>query len=202
MSIIKFPRWATVSIVILVILLTINTITSLVILYVLSEAVVMDMPESQPSKFQDPKHKLKEYHTKVVLKRFKVKEELAQQVVAYAHEYERDVFPKAVDILAIISIESSFNPNAKSSLKYDPAIGLTQIRPGIWNIKKDELKSIENQVKFGVNILSQYYEKLHKKDAAIMAYNVGITAYRNGETNQRYLWKYKQALKDYNTGTI
>jgi hypothetical protein len=116
---------------------------------------------------------------------------VVRQVVDLAHKYERPDFPRAKDILSIVAIESSFDPSAKSKLKKDPAIGLTQIRPGVWNIPKEELNNIENQIKHGADILAHYFDKLKDKESAIIAYNKGITAFKKGKYDQKYLNKFK-----------
>lgn len=131
--------------------------------------------------------------------RFKVSQQLTKQVVGYAQKYERDSFPKAKDIIAIIGIESSFKPAAVSKLARDPAVGLTQIRPVVWRHKysRTSLNDPENQVKYGAEILSHYFDVLGSREAAVEAYNIGITAYKKGRTNPRYVAKYKKELAQY-----
>lgn len=126
--------------------------------------------------------------------RYKVDEQLALQIVKLAKKHQRDDFPKASDIIAIIGVESSFRPNVKSQLKKDPAVGLMQVRPGVWKIPHVELSTIEGQIKHGARILAEYYDSIGRKDGAVMAYNIGITAYRKGRQNPRYLNKYKREL--------
>ena len=126
--------------------------------------------------------------------KYRVDKELVQQVVDLAYQYQDETFPKAEDILAIIGVESSFNPNSRSSLKRDPAVGLMQVRPGVWNINPKDLTSIEAQIKYGAAILKRYYKKLGNVEDAIQAYNVGITRFRRGTRNTRYVTKYQQEL--------
>lgn len=107
--------------------------------------------------------------------KYHVPDDVVKQVVKAAIKYEKEDFPKAKDILAVIGVESEFNPNAKSKLKHDPAKGLMQLRPKIWKLGGDNFKTIDAQVKTGAEILSSYYKKLGSKEAALHAYNVGIT---------------------------
>lgn len=136
---------------------------------------------------------------KKISKRFKVSNQLTAQVVKYTHKYERDTFPKAEDLIAIIGVESSFKPKAVSALAKDPAIGLTQIRPAVWRNKytRVSLEEPENQVKYGAEILSHYFDVLGSRESAVQAYNVGITAFKRGKKNPRYVAKYKRELAQY-----
>lgn len=131
---------------------------------------------------------------KSIAKKYRVDLELVQQVVNLAYEYEDEKFPKAQDILAIIGVESSFNPDSKSGLRKDPALGLMQVRPGVWNINPENLDSVESQIRYGVAILKRYYKKLGNAEDAIQAYNLGLTKFRRGARNTRYVAKYQQEL--------
>jgi soluble lytic murein transglycosylase-like protein len=136
-----------------------------------------------------------------VLDHYKISREQAEKIVKFAIKYEKPSFPKAHDLLAIIGIESSFDIYAKSSLKKDPAIGLTQIRPKIWGLKPEVLKgNIELQIKKAAEILDMYYHKLGSEEKAIHAFNVGPTALKKGNTNHGYVRKFKTELAKYNTG--
>lgn len=114
-----------------------------------------------------------------------VKDDVVKQVVQAALKYEKSDFPKAKDILAVIGVESSFNPDAKSKLKTDPARGLMQLRPGVWKLPKSEFKTIDAQVKNGAEILSAYYKKLGSREAALHAYNVGLTNHLKSKDNPK-----------------
>lgn len=127
----------------------------------------------------------------LVTKKYKVKPEAAWKIVDLATEHEDQIFPKAEDILAIIGIESSFNQHAKSQLKHDPAIGLMQVRPGVWGIEPHELSTPEEQIEKGAEILKSYFDKLGSVKAAVHAYNVGITNFKkNKNLNPGYVAKY------------
>lgn len=125
-----------------------------------------------------------------ITNKYDVDKELVQQIVELAHKYEKPVFPKAQDILSIVGIESSFDPEAVSRLRKDPAVGLMQVRPGVWNIDPSEMNDVEAQIRHGSEILQWYYQKLHNKEAAIQAYNVGLTDYRQGVGAPEYLQKF------------
>ena len=138
-------------------------------------------------------------YVKTITERYNVNDKLARQVVQLAHKYADSVFPTAQDIIAIIGIESGFDPRARSELTYDPAVGLTQVRTKVWKklIKGNNIHDIENQIRVGAEILSRYYHRAHSRDGAVIAYNVGITAYKQGQRNWRYLRKYKRELAFY-----
>lgn len=138
--------------------------------------------------------KKKTYVERIVMT-YKADPVLAESVVDLAFKYGNDNFPTAQDILAIISIESSFRPHVKSKLKRDAAVGLTQIRPRVWKhlIPAGALTSIENQVKYSSMILTQYYNILGDEKHATNAYNVGLTSHRRGKWNPRYEAKFAKA---------
>jgi len=124
-----------------------------------------------------------------IAKEYSVDKDFVKEVVALAHKYARPTFPTAKDILAVIAAESSFDPNAISQLKDDPAVGLMQVRPAVWGKEPHSLLDPEEAIKTGAEILAKYYKKLGDKDAAIEAYNIGITGYLNGRTAVAYLDK-------------
>lgn len=141
---------------------------------------------------------------RAIAKKYRVSENLVNDIVILAHKYEDAVFPKAIDILAVIAVESSFNPTAVSQLRRDPARGLMQVRPGVWGVDISDLDNIENQIRIGTRILKRYYARTQNPDSALQAYNVGITNYRKGIKNPRYLQKVntaRQYLASYMTRT-
>lgn len=128
----------------------------------------------------------------VLAKYKRVEPKLASDIVKFAHKYADPVFPTAKDILAIVGIESSFRPHAVSALKRDPAVGLMQVRPGVWGLDRADLDSAEKQVQQGSSILKQYFKKFGNIDAAVHAYNVGETNFRKKKgLNPKYVDKYK-----------
>lgn len=166
--------------------------------------ITLQLPTVQLVDQSVVKHKIEQRAiTKMVAARYKIDHALARDIVSTAFKYERQHFPKAIDIIAIIGIESAFRPHAKSALKTDPAIGLTQVRPGAWShkIAKSELHTIDGQIRIGADILSHYYTKLDgNKSGAIGAYNVGLRGYverKNPAAVNRYVAKYTREVANY-----
>ncbi len=128
-----------------------------------------------------------------------VSDDFATHVATMAKKHEKATFPKAKDILSIVGIESSFNPEAKSGLKRDPAIGLTQVRPKTWGLEKSELQTPEQQIKKGAEILHSYHQRLDGDvDAAVHSYNVGITNFKKKKgLNPQYVEKFKKERSRY-----
>lgn len=130
--------------------------------------------------------------------KYDVSPKIVQRVVAAAVKHQYPDFPTAKDILAVVGVESSFKHDAVSKLKKDPARGLMQVRPGVWNISEESFKSIDTQIKTGAKILRQYYEKLGDREAALHAYNVGLTNHNTGKRqNPRYVPKVDKELSLY-----
>ena len=143
-----------------------------------------------------PSYKAQMQQTGKIVDKYKVEQELANRIVQLAHKYEQPTFPQAKDILAVVGIESSFNPKAKSELIRDPALGLMQVRPGIWKINPKALKDVEQQIRLGSNILHNYYNQLGGNiEKAVQAYNLGITAVKQGKRNPQYLEKYRNEMR-------
>mgnify|MGYP001245853986 FL=1 len=129
--------------------------------------------------------------TDIVVKKYNIDYDLAGEIVTLAKKHEKKSFPKTEDLLAIIGIESSFNPQAVSGLRVDPAVGLTQIRPNVWGLDAGDLKGdIEKQISTSSDILSKYSKHLNSKEDAVHAYNVGLTAFQRGDYNPNYVAKF------------
>jgi soluble lytic murein transglycosylase-like protein len=161
----------------------------------------IELPKAQTSPYVEPEMRYDaedEYDgtedslrdvARSIAKKYRVSEDLVNDIVILAHKYEDEEFPKAIDILAVIAVESSFNPQAVSQLRRDPARGLMQVRPGVWGLDVSDLDNIENQIRIGSEILKRYYVRTKNPESALQAYNVGITNYRKGVKNPRYLQK-------------
>jgi len=92
------------------------------------------------------------------------------------------VFPTTTDLLAIMAIESRFDPNAKSHVD---ARGLMQVLKGSY--------ALHDNIPQGTDILKQYYGMVkNNKDDAVTAYNVGIGDFKRGVRNPNYLRKFKE----------
>lgn len=123
--------------------------------------------------------------------KYKCKTEVANQVVLSAKEHSFKDFPTRDDILAIVAIESRFNPFARQGGSF----GLMQV---LVKTHKDLIRdknSVSDQIRVGSNILRQYYVDSGKsKSAAIMSYNSGPGAYRIGVRATKYYKKYDEHL--------
>jgi len=139
--------------------------------------------------------------SRIIQKKYKgVDDQTARQIADLAQKHAKPGFPRAVDILSVIGIESSFRPTAVSQLKNDPARGLMQMRPGVWGLKKSDLATIEKQIERGADVLHQYYEKLGSAKDALHAYNIGITNLRkNKGLNPKYVDKFRKEREQYDT---
>jgi len=89
-----------------------------------------------------------------------VAKEIARMVLIKSEEHN---VPFIV-IVAVIEVESQFNPYAVSQLKKDPARGLMQVRPGIWGKKLDlkknnDLHDIEIGIDAGTRVLRIYLDE-------------------------------------------
>lgn len=129
-----------------------------------------------------------------ILANYKVTPKFAEHVVKVADKYSYPDFPTTKQVLAVIGVESKFKPHAMSKLRHDPAMGLMQVRAQNWHIKPHLLLKPEINIKHGVQILRRYYEKLGSEAGALQAYNIGITRYRHGHRQPRYLHKVKEEL--------
>lgn len=148
--------------------------------------VVQEPPQKKLSKVQAK-------YLDIITDEYNVDSKLVKEVLHHVDKYAHKVFPRREDLLAVIGIESSWRPDARSPLKVDPALGLTQIRPGAW--KKfihdaNELMSVENQVKYAAKILHYNFRLTENKEDAIIAYNVGYGNWLNGNFSDEYLMKF------------
>lgn len=124
--------------------------------------------------------KITEYVSKVYKQDKTIVTEIVNQAFMLGN---KSAFPTPIDILAVIAIESRFNPMAKSSAN---AKGLMQI------LYKDSTYNIQMNMLDGVYLMQDYAKRL-PIDSTIQAYNVGISSYKSGVRNPEYLAKFKQA---------
>lgn len=135
-------------------------------------------------------------YVRVITRKYGIDEQLADEIVEVARK-KANKHITLRDIVAIIGIESGFRPYVCSQLRPDPACGLMQIRAGIWRINANDLRDIEKNIEHGTRILTHYYELLGRKDSAIQAFNIGITAFQEGKRNDEYLEKYHREVAFY-----
>ena len=107
-------------------------------------------------------------------------------------------FPKASDVLAIVEVESRFDPKASFNGNY----GLMQINYSTHKEKvesKKHLKEISKNLEIGID----YLEELNKnhnikaRSSIYNAYNVGPSATRRGKRNAEYVKKVTIAKAKY-----
>jgi len=97
--------------------------------------------------------------------------DIAHSIVIRAREHHRDVDM----VLAIIDVESNFNPNAVSHMG---AVGLMQIMPAWKNsfgIQLD-LRHVDTSINYGLKILGSYEQTFGGIELALTAYNRGPNA--------------------------
>ena len=125
-------------------------------------------------------------------------------------KYEREVLESArradIDpalLMALIRIESSFNPYAVSPAG---AVGLTQVMPHTaeWIHDKlgisGKLDDPSDNIRMGSSYLKYLIDKYESLDKALKAYNIGPKAYESGmkrDAAKRYLKKIKIAYTIY-----
>jgi soluble lytic murein transglycosylase-like protein len=113
--------------------------------------------------------------------------EFVQNIVTTASKYEYADFPKREDIMAIIAVESRFEPKSQ----HKGSVGLMQVnRSANKRLIEGNLFDTEENIRVGVLILRTYYLALGNARAAVLAYNSGIGGYLKGAKNQSYYKKY------------
>ena len=127
-------------------------------------------------------HKLIEY----ISKEYKIDVGKINDLVLKVEKLTSNNFPSKIDVLSIIAIESRFKTNAlnKSGAK------------GWMQIKYKLVHSEHENILAGIELLTNYNNKLKSERATIEAYNVGITNYKNGIRNPDYYNKYIKTKKE------
>lgn len=127
-----------------------------------------------------------------VSERWAVDRDFAKEVVNTAAALSRRDFPKVEDVLAIVAVESGFNPKAENSGAY----GLMQIQYNHHKQRipsKGDLLDPHHNLKVGTQILREYFEGVSRNtDKAVLAYQAGIGGLLNGEGKMDYLQKFKR----------
>lgn len=126
------------------------------------------------------------------------KESLSKIVETVFSLTKNKSFPKASDVLAIVEVESRFDPKASFNGNY----GLMQINYTTHKEKvknKKHLKEIAKNLELGIS----YLEELNKnhnikaRSSIYNAYNVGPSAMRQGKKNENYVRKVTIAKAKY-----
>ena len=113
--------------------------------------------------------------------------EEANSVRELVERLAHPIFPRTADVMAIIRIESEFNPLAVNGKNK----GLMQVLHGSF----DPCENIAQ----GVQLLHEYYRILRDPHAAVMAYNSGIGRYLDGVRSEQYLAKFQKLRRKYDT---
>lgn len=122
-------------------------------------------------------------------------------IVAAANKLAYRDFPKALDILAIIRVESSFRADAvnREESKRRPHRRLPPSR-GLMQVQNGSLNATVN-MRQGVALLRQYYITLGRsRQAAVKSYNIGIGAYQRGQAKvsaEIYWQKFSRRRSEY-----
>jgi hypothetical protein len=160
-----------------------------------STPVVISIPlvTNSSDSSQDPVNRSDARLVHALAERFHKPETLIQRVVAAATKSAHEGFPTRDDLLAIIAVESGFNPQAH----YKGSHGLMQVQ--VSSHRKDlngrRLGDVADNVALGSEILYGYYMTLGcNKRGAILAYNAGIGNYLMHRYKPTYYAKYRQQL--------
>lgn len=95
-----------------------------------------------------------------------------------------DSFPTKADILALVWIESKFNPHAVRGENK----GLLQVRNGSMDP--------ETNLGQGLDLLRSYHRLTGSAKGAVLSFNAGIGNYRKGRYSSRY-WREFQKRRSY-----
>ena len=109
---------------------------------------------------------------KIMIAKPHIDHHLAREIARYVHIYATRYEQDADLVLAMIHVESRFDPNIVSHMG---ATGLMQVMPQwkrVLGIEK-ELTDIETSIKYGLQILGFYEEMYKDLDMALTAYNRG-----------------------------
>jgi len=146
---------------------------------------------SNNTEHTNPKHQDAKLHSFIV-STYKTTNSQAHKVIYLANKKAKESFPSKHDILAIMSIESTFKSSAVSKKK----------AKGLMQVLYRKTYSEEDNVDAGVDLLVEYKRLLKSEKAAIIAYNVGIGNYKKGLRNKAYYEKFireKELLKSIET---
>lgn len=155
-------------------------IVSLLVLIIFLKVHFIAEPTKVVGKVDTYKYHSVEYY---ISDKWSVDPKLVRSIITEADKQASPSFPNTYDVLAIIAIESAFNPLAISKAN---AIGLMQI------LYKPSSFITSINIKDGIDLLVNYNSRLNNIDATIQSYNLGIGNYLNGKRNLDYLSKFKR----------
>jgi len=131
-------------------------------------------------------------------------ENLIQEQLLYLdHIYmtaeEYGVPPEVV--LAVMKVESNFNPNAENGRCYG-AMQIHDVHCKGFNVKTEELLDLHKNTEVGISLLSDLMESSDSLDAALGKYNMGETGYENwrnstGKAVTEYTEKVQTILREW-----
>lgn len=125
-----------------------------------------------------------------IAQRWKSSPQLIQEIVGYVREFAYSDFPRPEHLLAVIAVESSFNPKAHNRGN----VGLMQINIAA-NGKKLRSRSMRENIRVGAELLREYYLMLRKDQrATLLSYNAGIGNYLKGRYRSMYWSRYQREL--------
>jgi len=155
----------------------------------------MTVPTVEPpvvsQSFPDPREKLTQYITS----NYRVTAPEAKHIVETVYSYSAGIdFPPPHLVFAVIAVESSFRPTVVS---HKGARGLMQVMP----INEPGV-TIEDNILAGIWVLQKYRARVATDEAALQAYNVGITAYKKGRRSTKYLSKVQKEKKRFEVLTF
>ena len=93
------------------------------------------------------------------------------QIVAICFSQSQQAWPKPLDVLAVIQVESGFNPKARDSTS--GSTGLMQINADSHNVTQIELEQPAKNLSWGIRLLRRYRKEMQSDSAALAAYNMG-----------------------------
>lgn len=158
--------------------------------------LVQSVTESKPAEvtlntvIQEQTRTSDEILAKIIAAQFKCTLQVALDAIKYATLYAHRDFPRKHDILAVIAVESRFNPNAISG----GSKGVMQVLVKTHRDKISGKFDLKEQIRVGTLILRTNYEQTRNSNGAVMAYNVGLGAYERGSRPRAYLSKFSKQL--------
>jgi len=135
---------------------------------------------------------------KIISIRQKIDPELVHTIAEKVYRYSRQANKEPDLILSIMSIESWFDPNAKSPTG---AKGLMQVM-GFWEkiFGVEDLYDMDDNIISGIKILIMYEKMFKKTDLALAAYNRGPKAVKKDlrdhkDPRTNYVWSISKTYK-------